>query len=80
MINGNAAHIEWLDTWFKTSDQPKWKVKWMIANTGPNGQGEMETLLSTGNDLTFSDVESKLVTEHYVHDVQFAGKRIRLMS
>ncbi len=24
-IKGNAAHIEWLEAWFKTSDNPKWK-------------------------------------------------------
>jgi len=56
-IKGNAAHIEWLDAWFKTSDEPKWKVKWMIANTGPSEQGEIETWLTTGNDITFNDAE-----------------------
>ena len=79
-IKGNAAHIEWLDAWCKTSDEPNWKVKWMIANTGPNEQGEMETWLTTGNDITFNDTEGNSVTEHHVHDVQFAGKQIKLIN
>ena len=80
VIKGNTAHIEWLDAWFKTSDEPKWKVKWMIANTGPNEQGEMETWLTTGNDITFNDVEGNSVTEHHVHDVQFTGEQIKLIN
>ena len=80
VIKGNAAHIEWLDAWFKTSDDPKWKVKWMIANTGPNAQGEMETWLTTGNDITFNDADGNSVTEHHVHDIQFAGKQIKLIN
>lgn len=79
-IKGNAAHIEWLDAWFKTPDNPKWKVKWMIANTGPSEQGEMETWLTTGNDITFNDAEGRSVTEHHVHDVQFDGKKIKLIN
>ena len=74
MNKGNAAHIEWLDAWFETSDNPNWKVKWMIANTEPNEQGETETWLTTGNDIKFNDAEGNSVTEHHVHDVQFAGK------
>ena len=79
-IKGNAAHIEWLEAWFKTSDNPKWKVKWMIANTGPSEQGEMETWLTTGNDITFNDAEGNSVTEHHVHDVQFVGQQIKLIN
>ena len=79
-IKGNAAHIKWLDAWFKTSDEPKWKVKWMIANTGSNEQGEMETWLTTGNDITFNDADGEAMTEHHVHDVQFVGKKIKLIN
>ena len=31
IVKGNEAHIEFLDAWFKSSDNPSWEVKWMIA-------------------------------------------------
>ena len=52
----------------------------MIANTGPNEQGETETWLTTGNDITFNDAEGNSVTEHHAHDVQFAGNQIKLIN
>ena len=79
VITGNSAHIDWLDAWFKTSDNPKWKVKWMIANSGMNDQGAMEHWLTTGNDITFNGPDGDKVTEHHVHDVQFVGNQIKLI-
>lgn len=79
VITGNSAHIDWLDAWFKTSDNPKWKVKWMIANSGMNDQGDMEHWLTTGNDITFNGPDGDKVTEHHVHDVQFVGNQIKLI-
>ena len=29
VVKGNDAHIEFLDAWFKSSDNPSWEVKWM---------------------------------------------------
>jgi len=78
-IDGNAAHIEWLDAWFKTSDDPKWTVKWMIANSGMNDEGVMEHWLTTGNDITFNSPDGTPVTEHHVHDVQFEEGKIKLI-
>ena len=79
VIKGNAAHIEWLDAWFKTPDNPKWQVKWMIANSGMNDEGEMEYWLTTGNDITFNDPDGNAVKEHHVHDIQFVGNQIKLI-
>ena len=77
VIKGNAAHIEWLRDWFATSDNPNWRVKWMIANNGVNAEGTTETWLTTGNDITFNDADGSEVTEHHVHDVRFVGSEIR---
>ena len=52
----------------------------MIASTGPNEQGEMETWLTTGKDITFNDAEGKSVTEHHALDVQFVGTQIKLKN
>lgn len=80
VIKGNATHIEWLDNWFSSSDNPKWQVKWMIANDGTNGEGATETWLTTGNDITFNDADGNQVTEHHVHDIQFVGDKIKRIN
>ena len=80
VIKGNAAHIEWLRDWFATSDNPKWRVKWMIANDGVNAEGATETWLTTGNDITFNDSDGNEVTEHHVHDIRFVGDEIRRVN
>ena len=76
VIKGNASHIEWLNEWFASSDNPKWDVKWMIANDGADAEGATETWLTTGNDITFNDADGNEVTEHHVHDIQFVGNEI----
>ena len=80
VIKGNAAHIEWLKEWFGSSDNPKWQVRWMIANDGADDEGAVETWLTTGNDITFNDADGNEVTEHHVHDVQFVGNEIRRVN
>jgi hypothetical protein len=80
VIKGNATHIEWLKDWFSSSDNPKWEVKWMIANDGTNAEGVTETWLTTGNDITFNDADGNAVTEHHVHDIQFVGNEIRRIN
>ena len=80
VIKGNAAHIEWLRDWFATSDNPNWRVKWMIANDGVNAEGTTETWLTTGNDITFNDADGNEVTEHHVHDIRFVGSKIRRVN
>lgn len=80
VIEGNATHIEWLDEWFKSADNPQWTVKWMIANSGSDDGGELQTWLTTGNDITFNDADGNPVTEHHVHDVQFVGNQIKLIN
>ena len=80
VIKGNAAHIEWLKEWFGSSDNPKWQVRWMIANDGADDEGAVETWLTTGNDITFNDSDGNEVTEHHVHDVQFVGNEIRRVN
>jgi ketosteroid isomerase-like protein len=39
VVKGSSAHIEWLKDWFASSDNPQWRVKWMIANDGVNAEG-----------------------------------------
>ena len=57
VIRGNEAHIKFLDEWFKSPANPRWTVKWMIANKGEDDEGVMQEFLTTGNDITFIDEE-----------------------
>jgi len=76
VIRGNEAHIEFLDEWFKSPANPRWRVKWMIANKGIDNQGEMVEFLTTGNDITFVDEDGNEVTENHVHDITFDNGKI----
>ena len=43
VVKGNKAHIEILENWFKNAN-PKWKVKWMIANAAKNKDGKIKKI------------------------------------
>tara|TARA_B100001113_G_C20842399_1_gene505949 strand:- start:34 stop:561 length:528 start_codon:yes stop_codon:yes gene_type:complete len=77
VIKGNEAHIEFLDEWFKSSANPRWTVKWMIANKGADVEGTMREFLTTGNDITFIDEEGNEVVENHVHDIMFENGKIK---
>ena len=77
VIRGNEAHIEFLDEWFNSSANPKWTVKWMIANKGEDVEGVMQEFLTTGNDITFSDEEGNEVVENHIHDIMFEEGKIK---
>ena len=77
VIKGNEAHITFLDEWFKSDANPKWTVKWMIANKGENEEGVMEEWLTTGNDIKFVDEAGNEVTEHHIHDIKFDNEKIK---
>ena len=80
VIKGNSTHIEFLKDWFTSSENPKWKVMWMIANDGATNGGATETWLTTGNDITFNDGDGNQVTEHHVHDIHFVGNKIKRIN
>ena len=80
VIKGNTTHIAFLMDWFLSSENPKWKVMWMIANDGATNGGATETWLTTGNDITFNDADGNQVTEHHVHDIQFVGNTIKRIN
>ena len=80
IVKGNAAHIEFLDAWFNSSDNPSWEIKWMVTNSGSSNGEAVEHWLTTGNDITFTDAEGNEVKENHVHDVQFAGNQIKRVN
>ena len=75
---GNDTHIAILDNWFK-NESPRWDVRWMIANSSENEDGEIEEWLTTGNDFYNVGADGNDIFEYNVHDVQFKdGKIIRV--
>ena len=79
VVKGNNAHIEVLDNWFKSAD-PKWEVKWMVANAAKNKDGLLEQWLTTGNDYTDADTDGNEIFEHNVHDVLFVDGKIKKIN
>ena len=77
VIRGNEAHIEFLNEWLSSTANPKWTVKWMIANKGEDDEGIMQEFLTTGNDITFIDEEGNEVVENHIHDVMFNNGKIK---
>ena len=78
VAKGNDTHIAILDNWFK-NESPRWEVRWMIANSAENENGEIEEWLTTGNDFYNVDANGNDIFEYNVHDVQFKdGKIIRV--
>ena len=78
VVKGNEAHIEILDNWFKNAN-PKWEVKWMIANAAKNKDGVIEQWLTTGNEYT--DVENgNEIFEYNVHDILFENGKIKRIN
>ena len=63
VVKGSKAHIEILDNWFKTTN-PKWEVKWMIANAANNEEGILTQWLTTGNDYSDVDENGKIGRAH----------------
>ena len=79
VVKGTKAQIEALDNWFRLSD-PKWEVKWMIANAAKNKDGVIEQWLTTGNDYTDVDESGNEIFEYNVHDVQFVNGKIKRIN
>lgn len=81
VVKGNAAHIEILDNWFNNANaNPKWEVKWMIANAAKNKEGIIEQWLTTGNEYTDVDENGNEIFEHNVHDILFKDGKIKKIN
>ena len=76
VAKGNKNHIEFLKGWFEASS-PKWKTRWMIANSGVDEKGEMTQWLTTGDDMKEIDDEGNETLLHLVHDIQIAEGKIK---
>ncbi len=76
VAKGSDTHIEILDNWFKAAN-PKWEVKWMIANAAKNEEGVMTQWLTTGNDYSDIDENGEKIFEHNIHDIQFINGKIK---
>jgi hypothetical protein len=79
VVKGSEAHIEILDNWFKSAN-PKWEVKWMIANAAKNKEGVIEQWLTTGNDYSDLDADGNEIFEHNVHDILFVNGKIKKIN
>ena len=77
VIEGNEAHIKFLEEWFNSQANPKWTVKWMIVNKGEDENGVLQDWLTSGNDIKFKDEQGNETVEHHIHDIMFEGENIK---
>ncbi|MGB1398119.1 MAG: nuclear transport factor 2 family protein [Planctomycetota bacterium] len=75
IVSGTEAQIQFLGEWFQSSADPRWEIRFMVAN-----DTDEEQWLTTGNDLTYIDESGQSVREHHMHDVQIVDGKIKTVK
>ena len=74
VIEGNEAHIEFLNEWFEANN-PNWTILWAISNTGENVNGDVSDFVTAGHELTLN-VEGQDITAYQVIDAMIADGKV----
>ena len=74
VIEGNEAHIEFLNQWFEANN-PNWTILWAISNTGENVNGDVSDFVTAGHELTLN-VEGQDITAYQVIDAMIADGKV----
>ena len=79
VVEGNAAHAAFLQNWVAT-ENPRWQVRWVIANDGENADGVMEEWLATGNVVTTNGPDGAERRAYETIDVLFENGKIKMLN
>jgi len=79
VVEGSDAHTAFLQNWVAT-ENPQWRVWWVIANDGENSDGIMEEWLATGNVVTTQGPDGKLVKTYETIDVLLEEGKVKLLN
>ena len=79
VVEGNAAHAAFLQNWVAT-ENPRWQVRWVIANDGENADGVMEEWLATGNVVTTTGPDGAERRAYETIDVLFENGKIKMLN
>ena len=79
VVSGSAAHTAFLQNWVAT-ENPQWRVWWVIANDGQNSEGVMEEWLATGNVVTTEGPDGEPLKTYETVDVMLEGGKVKLLN
>jgi hypothetical protein len=79
VVSDSAAHTAFLQNWVAT-ENPQWRVWWVIANDGQNSEGVMEEWLATGNVVTTEGPDGEPLKTYETVDVLLEGGKIKLLN
>ena len=79
VVSGSAAHTAFLQNWVAT-ENPRWRVWWVIANDGQNSEGVMEEWLATGNVVTTEGPDGEPLKTYETVDVMLEGGKVKLLN
>ena len=76
VIEGNEAHIEFLNQWFEVNN-PNWTILWAISNTGESNEyeGGVADFVTAGHELTLN-VEGQDITAFQVIDAMISDGKV----
>ena len=76
VIEGNEAHIEFLNQWFEANN-PNWTILWAISNTGESNEyeGGVADFVTAGHELTLN-VEGQDITAFQVIDAMISDGKV----
>ena len=79
IVEGNAAHAAFLQNWV-ANENPRWQVRWVIANDGENADGVMQEWLATGNVVTTTGPDGAERRAYETIDVLFENGKIKMLN
>jgi len=79
VVEGSGAHTAFLQNWIAT-EEPRWRVWWVIANDGENSEGVMEEWLATGNVVITQGTDGEPVRTYETVDVLLQDGKIKLLN
>jgi len=78
IFEGRDSHLKSLPTWF-TNNNPKWKMKFFIANNFTNKSGKLQQWVTSGGELIETIDGTEVKSFHY-YDALIVNGKIQIIT